>query len=195
MSDGVALSRLRSAVAALTKLDAIPERPLLPLQRARIVGQSGDRVSLQLVDRAGDLPDAGQEARQPIWYGVPGVSATHTPGQELLLAFAGADASQPVCFLATPRGQPGHVPILVRHEATTEIRLMGSAAGVVRVGPGGTQKVALGPALDTMLAALQAFAASASVAVSAAQIAAAAATLSGALAAITITKANKLEAI
>lgn len=190
-----ALSRLRSALAGLTKLDAVPELPLLSLRRARIVGQVGDRVSLQLVDRDKELPDAGEEARQPIWYGVPGVSATHAAGQEVVLAFARGDAADPLVFLSTPRGQPGHVPILVRHEATTEIRFMGAAAGVVRVGPGSTKKVALGPALDAMLSALKAFASSASIATTAAQIATAAGTLNTALNAIATTSADKLEAI
>lgn len=189
------LSRLRSALAELVKLDAIPEFSLMKLRRARIVGQSGDRVSLQIVDREGEVPDAGQEARQPVWYGVPGCSADHTPGQEVLLAVAFAAGAQPIVFLAPPRGQPGHVPIRVRHEATTEIRFMGSAAGVVRVGPGTTAPVALAAPVAAMLTALKAFATSAAAATTAAQIATAAATLSTALNAIASPAATRLEAI
>lgn len=190
-----AMTRLRSAFAALVLADAIPEIAQLKLRRVRIVGQVGDRVSLQLVGREGEIPDAGQEARQPIWYGVPGVSATHAPGQEALLAFGSGDAGDPIVCLSTPRGQPGHVPVLVRHEASAEIRFFGGSAGVMRVGPAATQAVALGPALATFLGAVQVFAATASTATTALQIAAAASTLSGALAAITTTSAAKLEAI
>lgn len=152
------LDRFRSALATLVRADAVPELVVLPLRRARIVSQGVDgRVSLQMVDRSGEAADTLPVS---VWMGVPGVSADHTPGQELVLGFAQAEASDPVAFLSAPKGQPGHIPIRVRHEATTEIRFCGSSAGSVKVGPEPTSPVALGPALDQVVTALRTLATS-----------------------------------
>lgn len=196
-------SRLGAALGALARAHGVPEAEALPLRRVRIVSQGIDgRVSLQQVDRSGDAADT---LPMPVWYGVPGFSADHSPGQEMVLGYAGADLADPVAFLATPRGQPGHVPIRIRIEATTEVRFFAGSAGVVRVGPGTTQQVALGPALDALIAALKKFATTASSAATAPQIAVAALELVAALTTgATIppgppfpsqTAANKLEAI
>jgi hypothetical protein len=111
-----------------------------------------------------------------------------------VVAFAGADESDPVAFLSTPLGQPGHVPIAVRHDATTEIRLVGASAGVVRVGASGTQAVALGPALDAVVAALATLASTLGSATTIANVAAAGAALTTAIAALPPTKSTRLEA-
>lgn len=190
-----ALSRLRSGLALLVRADGVPELPGLPFERARVISQGEDgRVSLQLVNRSGDRPDL-LDGRIPLWCGTSGVSVDPTPGQEVVLGYSRADLSDPVAFLAAPRGQPGHVPLRVRHEAVEEIAFVANSLGIVRVGPEGTQKVALGPALDSVLADVQAFAATVSTATTVPQIAAAAATLQGALSAITLTSATRLEAI
>jgi hypothetical protein len=139
---------------------ALPELPSLPIARARIMSQGIDgRVSLQMVDRDGALPDmAGPTGRVDIWSGTPGVSADPTPGQEVVIAFSRADASDPVAFLAAPKGQPAHVPIKVRHEAITEIRLVGESPGVVKVGATGTtEPVAKATLLQAYLVALEAY--------------------------------------
>lgn len=160
MSDADLLSRLRSALAELGRADTAPELPFLQLRRARIVVQKVDgRVSLQMVDRGDSAgPEAPDQIVLPVWMGVPGASADHTPGQEVLLAFASADAAQPIAFLAPPQGMAGAIPIALYLEATTEIRLVGGSAGVVKAGPGSTQKVALGPALEEFLDAVIQFA-------------------------------------
>lgn len=161
MSDDDDLSALRNALAGLVRADAAPQLPLLPLQRMRIVSQGSDgRVSLQRVVRDGEHPDLAGEAsgRVPVWMGVPGCSADHTPGQELVLGFGGADASDPIAFLATPRGQPGYVPIRVRFEASGDVRLVSESAGDVIVGAGPTSPVALGPCLEALIQALVVFA-------------------------------------
>lgn len=127
------LDRFRSANAKLARNDAFPEAEALSFNRARIVSQGVDgRISLQLVNRDGDKPDS-----LPVhyWCGVPGVSAKVAPGQEVVLGFSRADLSDPVAFLAAPKGQPGHVPLEVRHEATTEIRFFSESAGILRIGP------------------------------------------------------------
>lgn len=190
----MSLSRLRDALTGLVRHDAVPEIRALSIGRARVVSQGVDgRVSLQRVDRGGEFPDLF-DGRVALWCGVAGVSVDPTPSQEVLFAFAGADLSDPIAFVATPLGQPGHVPIKVRHEATTEIRFVGASAGLVRVGPGATQPVALGSALDSVIGALQAFATALDSSTDPAVVAAASA-LTSALGAITITSATRLEAI
>lgn len=194
----MSLSRLRDALAGLVRHDAVPEIRALSIGRARVVSQGIDgRVSLQRVNRDGEYPDlfgSDNEGRVALWCGVAGVSVDPTPSQEVLFGFAAADLSDPIAFVATPLGQPGHVPIKVRHEATTEIRFVGASAGFVRVGPGATQQVALGPALDSVIAALQTFATTLGGSTDPAVMAAASA-LSSALGAIAVTKAIRLEAI
>lgn len=149
-------SRLGAALGLLARAHGVPEAAALPLRRVRIVSQGVDgRVSLQHVERSGDAPDT---LPVPVWYGVPGMSADHSPGQEMLLGYGGADLADPVAFLATPRGQPGHVPIRIRIESTTEVRFFGGSAGVVRVGPGTTAPLALAVPFDAVLTAIRVFA-------------------------------------
>lgn len=159
MSDADLLSRLRSALAELGKADMAPELPFLQLRRARIVVQKVDgRVSLQMVDRGDDDgPEAPDQIVLPVWMGVPGASADHTPGQEVLLAFASADAAQPIAFLAPPLGMASAVPIKVRFEATTEIVFVGASVGNVRVGSISATPVALATPLSAYIAALEAY--------------------------------------
>lgn len=163
MSDGDISTRLRGALAGLNEIDTLPERPFLRTYRVRLVSQKADgRVALQQVDRgetsAGpELPDP---LPLPVWMGLPGASAQYTPGQEMLLAFAGAKGNEPLVFAAAPKGFPSAIPISVTLEATTEIRLFAASAGVLRVGPGVTLPVALGPPTQTVVTALAAFASS-----------------------------------
>lgn len=191
------LSRLRNAFSTLARGEAVPELPAMVLGRARVVSVGPDRrLSLQRVDRAGEYPDLF-DGRVPLWCGTAGVSVEPTPGQEVIFGFSEADFADPITFMAAPFGEAGHAPVKVWHEATTEIRFVSaaqSALGVVRIGPGATLPVALGPALDAVIAALQTFASAAALSTDPV-LAAAATALQSALGAITITSATKLEAI
>ncbi len=192
MSD-VTASRLVNGFVTIVRGAAVPELPALSFARARVVSQGIDgRVSLQMIDRGGERPDT---LPVHLWCGTPGVSADVTPRQECVLAFASADASDPVAFLASPKGQPGHVPITVRHEATTEIRIVGDSAGIVRIGPGTTQKVALAPPVDAILTALQVFAGAAKLSTTDPTLVEAATQLETTLLAVTGIAAQRLESI
>lgn len=192
-------SRLASALHGLVRSFA-PELPALALRRANVVSQSGDgRVSLQQVDRGGEVSDFGREEGAVRHYaGSPGVSAEFdlrdgtTP--ETILAFARADQSDPFTFLSPPLGQPGHVPFRVAHEAISGIRFVGQSAGVVRVGATPTVPVALAPPVNSIKAALATLATSLSSAASIANVAAAGVALTTALSSIPTASATKLEA-
>lgn len=180
-------NRFVNAFSTLSRGAAVPELPALRLQRARVLSQNltSGRVSLQLLDRSGDQPDT---LPLYLWSGTPGISADVATGQEVLLGYARADSSDPVAFAASPKGQPGHIPIRVRHEASSEILFGANSATVVRVGPAPVP-VALGPALQSLIAALNVFATGLNPTTLAAQ----AATLVTALNAITNIVATRLE--
>jgi hypothetical protein len=158
-------SRLVESLRALVR-GLIPELPALELRRARIVAQSSDgRVSLQQVERDGTVSDFGSaQGAVRLYAGTPGTSAdldivaTETrPGfaPETILAFTSADQSSPVTFLAAPLGQPGHVPLVVRHEAWNGIRFVGASSGKVFVGESPTYPVLLAPTVLTYLARIE----------------------------------------
>lgn len=158
--------RLRAALSTLVRGDAAPELDTLGFQRARIISQSlGGRVSLQIVHRGEqDGPEAPDTLPVAVWMGVPGCSADHAPGQEVVLGFSRADASDPVAFLAAPKGQPGHVPIRVCYEAMGEIRWFRESTGIGHFGAE-TVPVALAPAVVTLITAMSTFCGSVSAAV------------------------------
>ncbi len=154
-------SRLAEALRVLVR-GFVPELPTLELRRAVVTSQSSDgRVSLQQVDRAGEVADFGRtEGAVRLYAGSPGVSAEldlrggATP--ETILAFSRADWSDPIAFLAPGLGQPGHVPFRTYHEADNTIRFVSHSNGVVRVGAAPTKAVALSPDLITYLNASEA---------------------------------------
>jgi hypothetical protein len=164
-------SRFVEALRVLTRA-LIPELPALQARRARITSQGADgRVSLQLVERDGSIADFGRtEGAVSLYAGTAGQSADldlipteGRPSQvspETILAFASADQSAPYAFLAAPLGQPGHVPLVVRHEAWNEIRFVGASSGKVLVGAAPTSPVAIAievaAALDLVIEAFRA---------------------------------------
>lgn len=151
----LALSRLRSALAGLTRAEGVPEIGHLAPVRGRVLSQGVDgRISVQLLRRDGELADTLPVQLFP---GTPGTSADVTEGQEVVLIFASADPADPIAMLASPKGQPGHVPIRTRHEATTEILMVTASLGIVRVGPAGIERmpVAKAPPVTNYLTALE----------------------------------------
>lgn len=151
-------SRLAAVLRDLVR-GFVPELPALELRRARVVAQAADgRVSVQQVDRSGDVADFGRtNGAVRLYSGLAGASAelntSNTP--ETILAFSRADWSDPIAFLAPPKGQPGHVPTNVFLEASSTLRMVGNSAGVVKVGAAPTVPVALAPDLVTYLEALE----------------------------------------
>jgi hypothetical protein len=78
-------------------------------------------------------------------------------GAEVVLAYSRGDGSDPLAFLAAPRGFPGHVPTTVYHEATTDIRFVWASDGSVYVGSEPVP-VATAPLLQLYLQKLEAWA-------------------------------------
>lgn len=118
-----------------------PQRAFWGLYRYRVFRMSGDRVELQAVRADIGLPDA---IPIPIAPGLGGASASLTPGSVVYVAFADGDPSLPVVVAGTPRGEPGHVPVLVRLDATTDVELGGAGGRVLRSG----DKVSISGLLD-----------------------------------------------
>lgn len=151
-------SRLATALRDIVR-GFVPELPALELRRARVVAQASDgRVSVQQVDRSGEVADFGRtEGAVRFYTGLPGASAelNTTNNPETILAFTRADWSEPIAFLAPPVGQPGHVPINVFLEASSTLRFVGNSAGIVKVGADPTTAVALAGDLVTYLEALE----------------------------------------
>ncbi len=104
--------------------------------RYRVVLMAGERVALQAVKKDAGMPDA---IPLSLVYGVPGVTAVLTPGQEVLVEFVAGDPAQPVV-----RSYVDGTPVSVKLDAVTLITL-----GL------GTEPVALGA---STLAAINALA-------------------------------------
>jgi hypothetical protein len=118
-------------------------------------------VSVQQVNRDGEVSDFGRtEGAVRLYAGTAGASAEldlrGDQKPETILAFAHADNSDPIAFLAPPVGQPGHVPFRSYYEAADTLRMVGNSAGRVKVGAAPTKAVALAPDLVTYLQASEA---------------------------------------
>ena len=154
-------SRLAAALRDLVR-GFVPELPTLELRRARVTAQGNDgRVSVQQVNRDGEVSDFGRtEGAVRLYAGAAGISAEldlrGDQKPETILAFAHADNSDPIAFLAPPVGQPGHVPFRSFYEAADTLRMVGNSAGRVKVGAAPTKAVALAPDLVTYLQASEA---------------------------------------
>lgn len=180
------LAALRVAVLA-----AFPDLAAPRLVQYRVVREVAGRLSVQAVDAGDEAPDANPIE---VWPGVPGVTSSPTPGELVVVALVG-EAQYPSVIARSPQGGPGHTPLEVRIDATTEIRVLGapaSAAAVMRVGaaPVPLAKASELAALVTALKALGTTL-SASPDPSAALVGGA---ITTALAAITITPTTRLEA-
>lgn len=122
------LEQLKAAVkAAFPGIDA-PKTAVY-----RVVRAIGGRLNLQSVFAPDKAPDLAPVEVRP---GVPGVTSDPTPGEDVVVAFIGDDATPCVIARASEQGT-GAIPIEVRHDATTAIRLIsrtGSSGAKVYVG-------------------------------------------------------------
>jgi len=181
------LEQLKAAVrAAFPGLDA-PKTAVY-----RVVRAIGGRLNLQSVFAPDKAPDLAPVEVRP---GIPGVTSDPTPGEDVVVAFIGADATPCVIARASEQGT-GSIPIEVRHDATTAIRLIsrtGSSGAKVYVGTG-TTPVAKAAPVDAIKAALLAFTAAVAATPTTPGIVAAAAALQIALNGIPTAATTKLEA-
>ncbi len=135
------LAHLRPAVlAAFPGLDA-PKKALFHVARA-VVG----RLNLQPVNGSAD--QTKDLSNVEVCPGIPGVTSEPTPGEEVMVAFVGAD-SIPYVVARASESMPGHVPLEVRHDAKTAIRLVSKAASsAAKVYCGAAPTFALARAAD-----------------------------------------------
>lgn len=181
------LGNLRAAMlAAFPGLDA-PKSALF-----RIVRAVASRLNLQplaaVLDQTRDL------SAVEVCPGVPGVTSDPTPGETPIVAFVGQDGT-PYVIARAAEGMPGHVPLEVRHDATTAIRLLSktdSAGAKVYVGST-TFALARATDLQSLLTALQTLGASLALS-PVPEVAAVGAALTTALQDLTVTPTAKLEA-
>jgi hypothetical protein len=121
-------ARLRAWAEILAGLD--PRARYRGTFEYRVVTQAGERLNLQPVYAASNMPDL---ANVPVRL-APGVKALHALGSLVLVAFADADPSRPAVIAGDAADAPGWMPL--------QLELGGPAAlGVARVG----DKVICGP--------------------------------------------------
>ena len=104
--------------------------------RYRVALLDGDRVLLQAVTR-GRWPDI---VPCSLGAGIAGGWASLALNSEVLVAFEDEDRAPPVIISCTPKGRPGHVPVIAALNGE-EVQLGGGGPGVVRKddrGDGGT---------------------------------------------------------
>lgn len=107
--------------------------------RYRVVSQNSDgRLNLQAV-RRGSHPDA---ILVPVRMGVPGISADHTPGTEVLVEFIEGDPSLPI-VTAYPDQRSS--------EFTADKLTIGGTTGPAAARVGDTVKILLPPAVCTVI--------------------------------------------
>lgn len=129
--DNTGAGRLARIIRRL--LERTAETRLFGVYRYRVAAMRGDqRVDLQAV-RA-DLPDLRAIAQ---WPGAPGLSATLTPGTEVLVQFIDGDFGQPVLSAYVGPGGPGFVAQAV---------VLGGEAGLPVARQGDPVEVLLPPA-------------------------------------------------
>lgn len=147
--------QLRAAMrAAFPGLDE-PKSVLM-----RVIRQAASRFVLQSISTRDDMPEEPTTAE--ICPGVPGVTSDPTPGEQVIVVLVGKDAIPYVVGRASEQ-MPGAVPIEVRHDATTAIRMVSrldSAGAKVYVGAAPTSALARAADLASLLAALQGLATS-----------------------------------
>lgn len=186
---------MSEALAALVAAvrTAFPGIDAPRLVQYRVIRDVEGRLSLQAVNAADDAPGQNNDMRPvEVWPGIPGATSTPTPGEIVLVAFAGRDQYP----MTVARSPDGPLPQEVRLDATSELRLLGalgSAGAVAKVGAGPTFPLARAVDVAAFLAAVKTFAAAAKASTDP-TLAATATALETALLSVTINPTTKLEA-
>jgi hypothetical protein len=109
-------------------LAALPQLRYAGMFEYRVVSQEGMRLNLQCTRVSTGLPDL---RRVPFSPGIPGASATVTPGCVVLVAFVNSDPSRPVVIGFADFESPGH-PALIITLTTASLAVTGAiaAAGI-----------------------------------------------------------------
>jgi hypothetical protein len=125
---GSSSSRDRLGDALGRFVDRRTDSKLFGIWRYRVVRLSGDRLELQVIERATGLPDI-----LPIsmWPGVAGVHAEPQLGAEVLVQFIEGRRDKPIVTHFSGKDGVGFVPANVTHDATTLIKLGANATKAV----------------------------------------------------------------
>jgi hypothetical protein len=181
------LAHLRTAVlAAFPGLDA-PKKAFF-----RIARDLAGRLNLQPVNAK--LDQTKDLSSIEVCPGVPGVTSTPTEGETCIVMLVGKD-EVPYVIARASEQMPGHVPIEVRHDAKTAIRLISktaSAGAKVYCGSAPTFALARAADVSALLASLNAAAATMS-ASAVPEVVAVGGIFSAALSGNTVTPTTKLE--
>jgi hypothetical protein len=182
------LAKLRAAmIAAIPGIDA-PKKAFFRVQKL-VVG----RFNLQPVDASAD--QTKDLSNIEVCPGVPGVTSEPMHGEEVIVAFVGADG-RPYVIARASEQMAGHIPKQVYHDAERAIRFVSkaaSSAGIVYVGTT-TAPVAKAAPVDAIKTALLGFTGAVAVTPTTPGIVDAAAALQLALQAIPTAATTKLEA-
>jgi len=112
-------------------LDAVdPWRAYRAAYEYRVVNQSGDALDLQPVRSSAGVPDLERVAVRL----APGVSAEHTLGSLVTVAFLDGDPSRPRVISGDDAGAPGHLPDGLDVDANDAVTV-GATATKTKLGP------------------------------------------------------------
>lgn len=124
---GTSGSRAHRAFTAL--LDLLdPDRKFRGLFEYRVVQQDGDTLDLQIVRKSTGMPDL---RRVPVRPGTPGCSAEFTPGSRVVVGFVDSSPSGAFVLAGDEVGSAGFLPLELKLDATTFVKL---GAGIKPVG-------------------------------------------------------------
>jgi hypothetical protein len=101
-----ASSELADAFSTLVRR-SLPDA-LHGVWRYRVVQMNGERVELQIVEKASGLPNVLPVSQFP---GIAGAHAELTPGAHVLVQFIGGKVTEPVVTHFEGRGGDGHTPV------------------------------------------------------------------------------------
>ena len=125
---GSASSMDRLGDAMRTLIGRATEVKIWGKRTYRVSEMDGDRVKLQAINRAAELPDILPVSMFP---GVAGVHAALTPGATVAVEFLDGDPARPVVTGFVGKDGTGFVPVSLTLDASTEIKVGASASDFV----------------------------------------------------------------
>ena len=125
---GSASSMDRLGDAMRTLIGRTTEAKIWGKRTYRVSEMDGDRVKLQAINRAAELPDILPVSMFP---GVAGVHAALTPGATVAVEFLDGDPARPVVTGFVGKDGTGFVPVSLTLDASTEIKVGASASDFV----------------------------------------------------------------
>lgn len=125
---GSASSMDRLGDAMRTLIGRVADVKIWGKRTYRVSEMDGDRVKLQAINRAAELPDILPVSMFP---GVAGVHAALTPGATVAVEFLDGDPARPVVTGFVGKDGTGFVPVSLTLDASSEIKIGASASDFV----------------------------------------------------------------